>query len=91
MNKTNIPPKNTRKRIYENQNLLVIKPEVKQTSVVWISKVNPIAKGCFIFIKIKLKINNRDSKIHCIISRGSLSKILILGINDKEFSFLLKF
>lgn len=43
------------------------------------------------FIKIKLKIIKSDNKIHCIISRGSLSKILILGINDKEISFLLKF
>lgn len=50
-----------------------------------------MAKGCFMFIKIKLKINKRDIKIHCIISKGSLIKILILGINDKEFSFLLKF
>lgn len=61
------------------------------TRVVWINKVNPMARGCFIFIKIKLKINNRVIKIHCIISRGSLIKILILGINDKEISFLLKF
>ena len=84
-------PKNNKNKIYENQNLFVINPDIKQTNVVWISKVNPMAKGCFMFIKIKLKINKRDIKIHCIISKGSLIKILILGINDKEFSFLLKF
>lgn len=38
-------------------------------------------------MKIILKINNRVIKIHWIISRNSLSKILILGINDKEFLF----
>lgn len=59
--------------------------------MVWINNVNPIAKGCFIFIKIKLKVNNSNIKIHWIISRNSLKKILILGINDKEFSFFLKF
>lgn len=61
------------------------------TNVVWINKINPIAKGCFIFIKIKLKMNKRVIKINCMISRSSLNKILILGINDREFSFFLKF
>lgn len=33
----------------------------------------------------------KEYNINWIISRGSLYKILILGINEKEFSFLLKF
>lgn len=32
-----------------------------------------------------------DKIVNWIISRGSLIKILILGINDKIFIFLLKF
>lgn len=55
--------------------------------MVWINNVRPIARGCFIFMKIKLKINKNVISIHCIISRNSLIKILILGINDKEFLF----
>lgn len=59
--------------MYENQNLFVINPDIKDTNVVWINRINPIANGCFIFIKIKLKINKNVIKIHCIISRNSLS------------------
>lgn len=38
---------------------------------------------------VVVRIN--EYKINWIISRGSLFKILILGINEKEISFLLKF
>lgn len=47
--------------------------------MVWINNVNPIAKGCFIFINIKLKINKSDNKIHWIITRGSLIKNINFG------------
>lgn len=49
-----------------------------------------MANGCFICIKIKLVIKHKNIII-IIISRNSLIKILILGINDKEVSFFLKF
>lgn len=59
--------------------------------MVWINNINPIANGWFIWIKIILVINVVEYKISCIISGDSLFKILILGINDEELSFLLKF
>lgn len=53
--------------------------------------MNPIASGCFIWVKIILvKILIKET-INWIISENSLFKILILGINDKELSFFLKF
>lgn len=62
-----------------------------QINIVWISNINPIAKGWIILINIIL-VNKRHKEIkNWIISRNSLLKILILGINDKEFSFFLKF
>lgn len=73
MNNTNIPPKKTKNIIYENQNVLVISPDIKQINVVWTSNVNPIAKGCFMLKKIKLKINNKVINDHWKISRSSLS------------------
>ena len=79
MNNTSIPPRNTRNKIYENQNLLVINPDSIDTKIVWISKVNPIANGCLIFMKIKLKINKKVIKIHWIISRNSLKKNINFG------------
>lgn len=48
MNRTNIPPKKMRNKVYENQKDLFIKPVIKQIKNVWISNVNPIAKGWII-------------------------------------------
>lgn len=70
---------NTKNKIYENQNLFDIKPSIIDVKIVWISKVKPIASGCFIFIKIKLKIIIKVSRIHCMISRGSLIKNFNFG------------
>lgn len=64
---------------------------IKQIKTVWINKVNPIANGWIIFEKIIVVKKIKEYSINWIISRGSLYKILILGINEKEFSFLLKF
>ena len=61
-----------------------------QIKIVWISKVSPIANGWLICIKINDK-ENVNKYISWILSRGSLFKILILEINEKELSFLLKF
>jgi hypothetical protein len=38
---------------------------------VWINNINPIAKGCFICIKINLTIND-NVIINIVISRNSL-------------------
>lgn len=70
---------------------MVINPVVKQINKVCTNKVNPIAKGWVILKKIIPIISIFDIKINWIISRGSLIKILILGINDKKIFFLLKF
>lgn len=91
MNNTNTPPRKIKNNTYENQNLLAINPVSKQICNVWINNINPIANGWFIWIKIRLEINVVEYKVNCIISGGSLFKILILGINDKVISFLLKF
>lgn len=64
---------------------------IKHTSKVWISNINPIAKGWFNWIKTIVVIKANKISIFCIISRNSLFKILILEINDKEHSFFLKF
>jgi len=77
--------------MYEYQKLLVIKPKIKQTKIVWINKVKPKANGWIIFKKIIEVVIIKEYNINWIISRGSLFKILILGINEKEISFLLKF
>ena len=55
--------------------------------MVWKRRVNPIAKGCFICKNKIPMIKAVIVKIKAKISRGSLFKILILGINDKEFLF----
>lgn len=70
----------------------MINPEIKQINKVWIRSIRPIAKGCFIKIKIVLQINLNKYKNKLKISktRNSLIKILILEINDKGFSFFLK-
>lgn len=59
-------------------------------NIVCNNKVNPIANGWFIWININLVMND-NIYIIWIISRGSLYKILILGINEKIIIFLLKF
>lgn len=50
-----------------------------------------MARGCFICIKIILEMIAIWYKIIWVISENSLSKILILGINDKEFLFFWSF
>lgn len=70
--------------LQKNQNVFGIKPVVKQINVVWTSKINPIAKGCFEFMKIKLNISKVVNQIHWIISRKRLNKILILEFSDEE-------
>lgn len=66
-------------------------PVSKQINSVWISRVNPIARGWFICMNNILAHKIREYRIFVIISKGSLIKILILEINDKAISFLLKF
>lgn len=60
---------------------------IKQISNVWINSIIPIAKGCFICVKIKLTIKEIIEIKNCKMSENSLFKILILGINDRDFSF----
>lgn len=64
---------------------------IKQIKKVWVRRTNPIAKGCFICIKIKLTIILQQEIIKLKISESSLKKILILEINDKSPLFFLKF
>lgn len=63
----------------------------KQIKKVCPKSTNPIANGCFICIKIKLKMILQQGIIKLKISENSLSKILILEINDKRILFFLKF
>jgi hypothetical protein len=52
INSTSIPPIIIMNRIYENQNLLYIFALIKQTIVVCISSVNPLAIGCFVCVAL---------------------------------------
>lgn len=45
MNKTNIPPINTKNKIYENQNVSYMNPIINDDKKVWINNINPIDKG----------------------------------------------
>lgn len=45
MKRTNIPPKNTKNKMYENQNEKLYNPTLNEISTVWIKRVNPIASG----------------------------------------------
>jgi hypothetical protein len=90
INSTNIPPIMIMNRMYENQNLLPIVPLMIHTIVVFISSINPMASGCFICVNISLVIVLIDI-INFVISGGILYKILVLGINEMVFAFLLKF
>lgn len=54
------------------------------------SRMNPIAMGWFVCINVILEIIIKIFRMNCVISkrsRGSLWKILILGINEKDFLF----
>lgn len=64
---------------------------MKHTSVVWINKRNPIAKGCLSCENTRVEINNKTFIVDCIIylSKNSLNKILILEINDETYIFFL--
>lgn len=64
---------------------------IKQIKKVCLRSINPIAKGCFIWIKTKLIIIQQHEIIKLKISENSLNKILILEINDKEFLFFWSF
>lgn len=64
MNKTNIPPKKIKNKIYENQNLSNIIPVIKQIKIVWINSMNPIANGCFNWENI---IVNNINNIYIIV------------------------
>lgn len=46
-NNTNKPPKKVKNKIYENQYVLIIIPEIKQVNKVWIKIINPILNGLF--------------------------------------------
>jgi hypothetical protein len=71
-------------RMYENQNLLYIVPLMRQTIVVWVSSIIPIARGCFICVNISL-VNVLNDIINFVISGGVLFKVLVLGINEMVF------
>jgi hypothetical protein len=73
--------------MYENQNVFLTIPAITHTMVVWISRVNPIARGWFIWRNSMVDIIVNRVMADIVISRGSLIKILILGINDKEVLF----
>ena len=70
--------------MYENQNLKDIYPLIKHIKIAWRNKISPIDKGWFKNKKIILNIieivNNKYK-----ISKDSLIKILVLGIDDKNF------
>lgn len=52
--------------MYENQNVFVIIPEIKQIKIVWKSKMSPIDRGCFIVINKILVIMELRIKVYCI-------------------------
>jgi hypothetical protein len=90
INSTNIPPIIIMNRMYENQNLLYIVPLMIHIIVVCINSIIPIASGCFICVNIILVIVLVDIS-NFVISGGILYKILVLGINEMDFTFPLKF
>lgn len=69
MNKTNIPPKKIKNNVYENQKVFTINPVITQIKNVCINKIIPIAKGCFICIKINLITKLQIIKKKCIINQ----------------------
>ena len=72
-------------RMYENQNLLYIVPLMRHTTVLWISNISPMAKGCFICVNINLVIVLIDTSSF-VMSGGILFKMLVLGINEMVFN-----
>jgi hypothetical protein len=68
INKTNIPPIMIMNRMYENQNLLNIVPLIKHIKVVWVSRISPIAIGCFVCVNSMLIVIL--IVINCFISQG---------------------
>lgn len=57
MNKTNIPPIIIINKMYENQKLWESNPVIMAIRIAWISKVNPIDKGCLRNIKVNDIVN----------------------------------
>lgn len=82
MNKTIIPPRNVNNKMYDSQNLSIIVPVIILINKVWIIMVIIMDIGWFIFIKLMFIKFDDLIIIIFIISRVSLWKILILGIND---------
>lgn len=75
--------------MYENQKFFDIIPLIIDISIVWINNINPIARGCFICVNIKLII--MLILIIIIISGVILLKILILGIKEEVWLYLWSF
>ncbi len=89
MNKISIPPNRIRIIIYENQNDCEIGANINDKHRVWIIIRIVILKGWFEIIIIVLNIIiDIRIKLYIYISGNSLSKILILGINDRYYLFL---
>lgn len=64
-----------------------MRPVIKHTISDCTINISPIASGWFICIKIILDTSENIYNIICKMTENSLFKILILGINDKEFLF----
>ena len=50
MNRTNMPPKKIKNKIYENQNDRLERPVQQQIRIVWRSRLKPIASGWEIWV-----------------------------------------
>ena len=70
-----MPPTKIKNKIYENQKVFKIIPVNKDTKKVWINKIIPIDRGCFICIKSLLNI---ISIIHINIIKISDQKIVYI-------------
>lgn len=55
--------------------------------VVWISRINPIARGCFIRQNVSPSLKIKNIKNICRITENSLIKILVLGTDDGVYYF----
>lgn len=84
MNRTSIPPRNTRNKMYGNQNFWFIIPLIVHVNIVCIIVIIPMAIGCFICVN-SILIDVLEITIVFMISECSLIKMLVLGINDRVF------
>lgn len=57
MNSTSIPPIIIINKIYENQKLWESSPVIIAIRIAWISKVNPIDRGCLRNMKVNDIVN----------------------------------